>query len=421
MNRSQSPSFQIPEPVSYIQPEEIRLDNGISVFSFFSDKQDVVKLEWVFRHVDDKMHKLTALAVSGLLLDGTTGKTAGEVADLVDFHGAFLNAEYGFDATTLSLHCLGKHLTALLPLVREILEEAAFPDKEVLRYAKNSKQQLSVSLEKNRFRARRRFNKALFGSSAYGLVPEVEDYDSLTPDAIGDHYRHQFVPDNCTIFASGNVNPAVLKALDAHFGSWKAVGQPASRLLIQLSPQTGLLYEERKQSLQSAVRIGFQTPHQSHVDFPGLQILSTVLGGYFGSRLMKTIREEKGYTYGIGAAIGSMQQAAFFTIATDVGKEFTEATLVEINHQINLLREKTIPDEELILVRNYLKGSLLGSVENIFSHADAYKSLYINGAGTDYFQRYQEAIDQCSADELRNLATRYFDQQNFIEVVVGLK
>src|SRR6201999_3753609 len=153
--------------------------------------------------------------------------------------------------------------------------------------------------------------------------------------------------------------------------------------------------------------MGLPTINRTHPDFSAMQILNTVLGGYFGSRLMANIREDKGYTYGIGSGISSLKHGAALFIATEVGADVCKAAINEIEKEINLLKTELIPEEELSLVRNYMLGSLLGSLENVFSHADKFKNIYFAGLDYDYYDRYTNTVKTITAPELKKLAEKY--------------
>ena len=171
--------------------------------------------------------------------------------------------------------------------------------------------------------------------------------------------------------------------------------------------------------LFSLLFMGMPLINRTHPDFPSVQVLNTVLGGYFGSRLMANIREDKGYTYGIGSGMSSLKHAGTLFIATEVGAEVCKATLTEIEKEINILKTELIPEKELALVKNYLLGSLLGSLENVFSHADKFKTLYFAGLGYEYYDRYTEVIKTINAYELLKLANQYLDFDKFYKVIVG--
>src|SRR5690606_1700450 len=147
--------------------------------------------------------------------------------------------------------------------------------------------------------------------------------------------------------------------------------------------------------------------------------VNTLLGGYFGSRLMTNIREDKGYTYSIGSGRVSLKHAAFFTIASEVGTEVTVATLREIENEISRLRTENVGDDELQLVKNYMMGSMLGSLENVFSHADKFKNAYFSGLDLGYYAYYADVVRNIDAEEVGRLANKYLDYERLTKVVVG--
>ena len=136
---------------------------------------------------------------------------------------------------------------------------------------------------------------------------------------------------------------------------------------------------------------------------------------------MMNIREEKGYTYGIGSGIGVMEFASFYTIASEVGTDVCTATLTEIEKEIKLLNTELVGDEELTLVKNYILGSLMGSLENVFSHTDKYKQIYFSGLTLDYYLYYTEVVKNITAEDLKTLANRYLNYDKMTKVIVGKK
>jgi zinc protease len=203
----------------------------------------------------------------------------------------------------------------------------------------------------------------------------------------------------------------------------KERGAMLNHHLILLSPfwiaRQRSFYTDKPNALQSAIRIGTPFINRTHPDFPAMQVLNTVLGGYFGSRLMANIREDKGYTYGIGSGMSSFKQTGAFFIASEVGADVCKAAIAEIEKEVNRLKNEIVPDDELSLVRNYMLGSLLGSLENVFSHADKFKNLYFAGLDYDYYERYTQTVKSITSANLQQLANKYFDFENFYKVIVG--
>jgi predicted Zn-dependent peptidase len=181
------------------------------------------------------------------------------------------------------------------------------------------------------------------------------------------------------------------------------------------------VFLHKEGALQSAIRIGRRIITRSHPDYPGLSVLNTLLGGYFGSRLMSNIREDKGYTYGIGSAVVSLSAAGYFFISTEVGADVTSAALDEIYKEVELLRREAVDQEELAMVRNYMMGSFLKGIDGPFALIDRFKTIHLSGLDYDYFDRYLRTLESIGPEELKDLAVRYFDRNDLCELVVGIK
>lgn len=161
--------------------------------------------------------------------------------------------------------------------------------------------------------------------------------------------------------------------------------------------------------------------NKTHPDFQKLRILNTVLGGYFGSRLMTNIREDKGYTYGIGSAIVSLKHSGYFFIASEVGSSVTDEAIKEVYKEIEILQNDLVSTEELQLVKNYMAGSILRSLDGAFQLSENFKGLVEFGLDFNYINRYMETIKEVSAEELRDLAQQYFAKDSLFELAVGGK
>jgi zinc protease len=420
LNREIAPQFKQVDQIDFIKAKKTLLKNKIPVFSISGGEQNLVRIEFIFANVDWNEEKpLLASATNAMLNEGTHALTAAEIASKIDYYGSFFQTEFSSDRSSVTLYSLKKYLRNTLPIVKEILTDSVFPDKELKTYISNQKQKLKVSLEKNDFLARKQFNKLLFGQTLYGYSPDEKDYDLLKREDLQEYFAKAYHPKNCTIIVSGNVDEGIINELENLFGIWQSeVTFKVNQFKFE-APQATEHIIEKPQALQSAIRIGIPTINRVHPDFAAFQVLNTVLGGYFGSRLMANIREDKGYTYGIGSGNASFEQTGFFFIASEVGTDVCRNTLQEIEKEINLLKTELIPEEELKLVKNYLMGSLLGSLENAFSHADKFKNIHFFGLDYDYFEEYIQTIKNISAEELKDLANKYLNYESFVKVIVG--
>jgi zinc protease len=423
LNRTLVPDSMQVNDIKFIAPQQQQLDNGIKVYTINAGKQDLVRIEFIFDNVNfDPAKPLQAVAVNHLINNGTATLSAKDIADKVDYYGAFLQTEYGADQSSIKLYTLNKHLKAVLPILRSILNESVFPQQELDIFIQNQKQSLQVSLERNDFIARKNFAHTIFGNSSYGSNISFADYDALQQQDLLAYYHAAYKPENCTLFVAGKFEQPEFQLLNTIFGQeWNNKNFSAKNQFVFTASPKGEILIERPEAIQSAIRMGALSINRKHPDFAGFQVLNCLLGGYFGSRLMTNIREDKGYTYGIGSAVVSMKDAGYFFIATEVGAEVCGKALSEIEKEITILKTDLIPGHELDLVRNYMLGSMLGSLENAFSHADKFKNIFFSGLDYEYYEKYIETVKTIDADQLRILANQYLNTEDFTKVIVGRK
>jgi zinc protease len=421
LNRTLAPQSNQVDEISFIEPLKQTLDNGIPVFTINAGQQELVRIEFIFENVNwDPAKPLQAVAVNHLINNGTAQLTAMEIADKVDYYGAFLQTEYGADQSSVKLYTLNKHLASVLPILYAILNESIFPDQELGIFIQNQKQSLQVSLQKNDFLAKKQFANALFGETTYGSNIGADDYDALDRADLTHYFRSAYKPGNCTIIVAGKFEDTEFRTLNQIMGRVWDNSDVSEINKFTFNKVAGRdIFIEKPDAIQSAIRMGALAITRSHTDFPGLQVLNCLLGGYFGSRLMANIREDKGYTYGIGSAVSSLKDAGYFFLATEVGTEVCQSALTEIEKEITLLKTELVKEEELDLVRNYMLGSMLGSLENAFSHADKFKNVYFSGLDYSYYDNYINTVRNISDEQLKELANRYLNTSDFTKVVVG--
>lgn len=422
LNRSFAPSINGIGDITLEKPEEIIFSNGLKVFVFHAPDQELVKAEFVFNNLFEGFENpVRNTALSSMLKEGTTTYTSAQIAEKIDFFGAYLVPEFSFDHNALTLYALNKHIDAVLPIVNDILNHSIIPEQELETYIRNNSQSLQISLEKTDFIARRKFYDSLFGSTRYGQSVTDELLKGLERDDLLRLYRQQIQPKNATLFLSGNISKEVLFSFRNYFEEqWKGEVAIQSVPYIQkLNLNTDLVKIDKAGALQSSIRLGKVGIKRSHADYPALQFVNTLFGGFFGSRLMSNIREDKGYTYSIGSLVANLNHAGFISVVTDVGSEYTEDTLKQIELESRRLQEEKVSEEELELVKNYMLGSMLGSLESIFSHVDKFKSVYYSGLDLDYYTYYSNVVRQINPDQVQDIAQKYLGVEDMVKVVVG--
>ncbi len=422
INRALAPDLQDIDEITLQHPEQQTFANGLKVFIFPAEEQELIKAEFVFRNVfEGSENPVANVALGNLLKEGTSKHSSAKIAEEIDYYGAYLVPEYSFDHNALTLYTLGKHLPSVLPMMHEVLTDAIFPERELNTYVRNNKQSLQISMEKSDFLARRKFYHELFPETRYGISLTQQSLDSLDRDRVMALYQKQIQPSNAYLFLSGKVTGADLALFRQYFEMQWLNQTPIDGASFPTLPsfEPGLSLIDKTEALQSAIRIGKRSIQRAHPDYPALQFVNTILGGYFGSRLMSNIREEKGYTYSIGSAIANLNHAGFFTIATEVGVEYTENTLTEIKKEMDTLQQELVSEQELELVRNYMLGSMLGSLESVFSHVDKFKSVYFSGLTLDYYAYYTDVIKTIDAEQVRNIAQQYLGYEEMAKIIVG--
>lgn len=421
LNRTITPEFRQVNDINFLEPKKQQLDNGIPVFTINAGKQKLIRIEFIFENVNwDPKKPLQAIAVNQLINNGTSSLSAKEIAEKVDYYGAFLQTEYGADQSSVKVYTLNKHLAAVLPILKSIITESIFPAQELAIFVQNQKQSLMVNLQKNDYLARKHFANEIFGDTTYGSSIEPEDYDGIVQADLLAYFQAAYKPENCTIFAAGKFEDNEFNTLNQIFGNQWGIEQPSTINKFTFENKINKsIFIERADAVQSAIRMGRLAINRSHADFPGFQVLNTLLGGYFGSRLMANIREDKGYTYGIGSAVVSLRDAGYFFIATEVGAEVCMDAVKEIEFEIELLKSELVNEAELDLVRNYMLGSMLGSLENAFSHADKFKNLYFSKMDYSYYDNYIKTVKSISPEEINTLANTYLNLENFTRIIVG--
>jgi len=425
IDRKKSPAFNTVEKIEIIKASEQRLRNNIPVYSINAGTQELIKIEFLFSAgMYQQEIPLQAATVNTMLEEGTSKLNAAQIADRVDYYGAFLETGVSQDSASVVLYTLNKHLKSTLPVVEQIIKDSVFPQHELDTHIRNKKQTFLVNNQKVANVARKRFTELLFGEKhPYGINVKETDFDIINGSHLNDFYSRCYRSNNCKIIMAGKVDDDVLSLLDNHFGGndWNSISDLATKSLpiITTADREQLILKE--DAMQSAIRIGKVLFNKRHPDFQSLQILNTLFGGYFGSRLMSNIREDKGYTYGIGSGIASLQNSGYFFISTEVGVDVCKDAIKEIYFEMNRLREELVPEDELELVKNYLSGMFLRSVDGPFAMAERFKGIMEYDLGYDYFDKYIATIKTISASQLRDLANTYFDKNSMIELVVGKK
>jgi len=398
------------------------LDNAVPVYAVDAGAEEVLMLEFVFyagNWQEDK--NIVAATTNFMLKNGTKNKTAFAINDHFEFYGAYLTRSCYNETATLTLHTLAKHLPVLLPVIAEILTESVFPENELAIYKQNQKQKLEVNLKKCDFVANRLIDEYIFGFyHPYGKYTSVTDYDLLQKEELDQFYNTYYRHGKCILFVAGKLPADIQEQLNRFFGALPFNASSISEKNYALNPATEKKYTilNDEKGVQGAIRLARPFPNRHHPDFAKVQVLNNIFGGFFGSRLMSNIREDKGYTYGIHSYIQNHIHETAWMVSTEAGRDVCAATIAETYKEMDNLRTGIIEEDELHLVRNYMIGSLLGDLDGPFQIIARWKSYILNGLSEDYFYKSIQTFKTVSAEELQELAKKYLNPEEFYELLV---
>lgn len=425
MNRKIQPDIQELKNFSMTPPVRSKLPNGVPLTVIEAGAQEVVRIDLIFS--GGRWHQtqpLQALFANRMLREGSQRFTAHQIAEKLDYYGAWLELSSSSECGYITLYSLNKYVAETLEVVESMIKEPTYPAKELQTVIDANIQQHLVNLTKVDYLAQRQLLCSLYGEvHPCGRLATEADYRAITPEVIRAFYEQYYHSDNCAIFLSGHVTADVISRVTGAFGT--PFGRPLAKALLpefsfQSIPQKRISIE-REDALQSSVKLGCTTITRQHPDYLKTRVLMTLFGGYFGSRLMSNIREDKGYTYGISAGIGFYPDSGMMVISTEADNEYVEPLIHEIYHEIDRLHQDLVPVEELTMVRNYMLGEMCRSYESPFSLADAWTFIYVSGLDDAYFNRSLEALNEVTSSEIRELARRYLCKETLKEVIAGKK
>jgi predicted Zn-dependent peptidase len=300
-----------------------------------------------------------------------------------------------------------------------VLTESVFPEAEIDIYRQNMKQRLNVNLKKCDFVAGRLIDAYLYGEKhPYGRFSSFEDFDAVNREALVSYYDQFYRNGKWLIFVAGKLPKGIFSMLDEQLGDLPFHKSKIEDQPVHPAGEKKFRVLNDPSGVQGAVRMGRPFPNRHHPDFMPVQVLNNLFGGFFGSRLMSNIREEKGYTYGIYSYIQNHIHETAWMISTEAGRDVCEPTITEVYREMEILRNEPVDDEELLLVKNYMMGSILGDLDGPFQIINRWKNIILNGLDESYFYRQIETIRKCTPQQLQELANKYLVKDDFYELVV---
>lgn len=418
VNRSIQPNVKNTEKIAFVQPKKVHLDGGVDLFFLNKVPDETVRMELHFQAGQIEGNINVANFVNALLLAGTNNKTSEQIHEELDYLGAYIDHEISMEAAFVNLYCLRSNFEKALAILMDAIKNAHFPSEEIDDMLKEKKQRFLVSLEKVNYLARKAFQKHFFCSNQhYGRDLHASDFDNAERDELRAFHERCYLNGLKKVVLVGDLNENQVQTLKKEVQSFGQHVNTVCEKAFQNDQKH--IHLEKKDALQTAIRLGWPMFNKKNKDYFAFQVLQTILGDYFGSRLMSNIREDKGYTYGIGCALVELKETGYFIIATEVGKEVAEATIKEIRYEVERLQNELIPQEELDLVKNYMLGQLLKSADGPNATMDLFLGVEQHQLELDFYNDFIQKILTVQAEELRELAKMYLNWDKITLITAG--
>lgn len=424
-DRSQPPVIGPPPMLHLGAIQHLKLANGIPVVLYEKHDVPLAEVSVIVRTgaINDPEGKAgLASMVASMMTEGAGRRTALEVADAVDYLGAQLNAEAGNHTFGVSVNTPVATLDSALVLMADVLLRPAFPAAELERQRADRLTTLLQWRDDPNVLASILCNRALFGNHPYGIpsIGTVQSIRSFTTEDLRSFHAAHFGANLATIAVVGDVTPkALMQKLNAAFGAWKPVkASPYPVLTVPQVQGRRILLVDKPDAPQTAIRIGRIGAARLTEDFFAINVMNTILGGSFTSRLNHTLREVHGYTYGAHSMFDFRPLPGPFVAAASVQTQVTDSSLVEFMKELRGIGEP-VPPADLERGKNYIALSYPTNFQTVSEIVGQLEDLVIYDLPDSYFNDYIGSILAITQGQVQAAARKYVDTDNMIIVLVG--
>jgi len=420
-NRLKAPETKQIQALDFVKPEELMLKNGVKLYSFKSDSLPVIKLDIIFKAgIEYETKKLQAVFSNSLVKEAPAGMSSDETAEFFDYYGCYIESFTSNNTAGYRLYVPKKFFNDVFPLFAKLLTNSLLPEKEFEILKSKYRETLKINLTKTKYVAMKGLNTELFGQQhPRGYQIDLVDVENISLEDIKNFVTNNYIIADSIIMISGMVDKEIILLIDEYFGDKKLQKSHKKQILPALESKNEFKLYEMKESVQSSIYIGKNLGLLTDNELIDIDILNTVLGGYFGSRLMRNIREDKGYTYGIGSFIAEYNDCAVLKITSDVGVDVTQKAIDEIFKEIRLLTEKRIRPKELDIVRNFMLGEMMSSLDGVFQMSSVWEKMITTHKSPEFIDKQVRRLKSIKPADIYTIANQYLSLCDFHTVVAG--
>ncbi|MFO7789281.1 MAG: pitrilysin family protein [Bacteroidales bacterium] len=406
--------------LKHLPVHQFLLDNKLQVYGFFNNDIKALKIDFLFEAGKAHQNKaFLAAFCNALIREGKSGQQSNDLEKQLDYYGIFLQQKLEKHWSVFSFYVPVMYLEKFLPLAADMLFNADFNDESLHFIREKTRQNLRKNIRRTDYVAGASLNNLIWGNDhALGFYPTEQKLDNINLDDIKAFYKNRY-KNNCRLIISGFFPKNIQQILNQHFGMIIPDYEQKDIHAFKSAAKKQHLQIPMENKSQVSIRWGQMCISPHHPDYFKFKILNTIFGGYFGSRLMQNIREDKAYTYGISSSIQPSSYGSEFRISTDVGREYLNDTLKQIEKEADTLRTEKIPETEIKLIKNYMAGELLSAFDGPFKHASLYQYLIEMNLDFDYYSRFLENIKNTTPEDMLVTAQHYLNLKDLHKVTVG--
>jgi len=399
------------------------LDNGLEVVVIEQPNMPIISLDVYFAGggtaAPQDLPGLAGIA-GDLITRGTTARSAQDIAGAIEQVGGAVGSGGGGDSLQLGVFALIEDVDLAFELLADMTLNANFPENEVERERAERISALEANLAQPSFVAGRTFGRLLYEGHPYGNATTFESLEAITRDDIVAFYESRRHPDNAVLIIAGAITTEEgLEYATQHFADWEGSAEAVSYPALPEHSGRQILLVDRPGSTQATFRIGNIGIQGASLDYFPARVMNHVLGGTFSSRLVQNIREEKGYTYGIGSGFSYPADIGYFRVSADVRNDVIAPALEEVFMEIERIQTEPLTDEEINDARDGIVGEFVFGLETYQDFVESVASYKIRGVELDRLNKWLGYIKDVSKDDVLDIANSYIHPEDFIIVVVG--
>ncbi|MDA3868170.1 MAG: pitrilysin family protein [Salinivirgaceae bacterium] len=420
IDRSVIPSVQNRFSITPFEPDEIKLDNGASCFFIDGPKEQVLKINIIFYAGGKYAMPHIAKLANVLPAEGSVALPGSLLANELDKYGAYFFQSVNNDFASMTIICQKQYLENVLPL---FFDAVMSPEMNPSVFQTKCKRSYNRSVEaymQNGTLSDERLLPLVFGSEhPYSRVIKPEHYQNVPLDDVKQFHQQYYSLSNAFLMVVGHIDDEVKSTVSTIANKYSKSGTVQKQAPFTKNPMPGSTVKlSNPYSQQANVSMGQATITKGNEDYIPLKITTTLLGGFFGSRLMQNVREKSGYTYGIYATLMAYENIGMLKISSDVKGDKANEVDKQIKENIEDLQRNKVGTEELQRLKNYLNGELLSSFDGLFARDSSFIATHFYGLKLDYFIRFLDTVNAITPEKINEMANRYFALDDWSTVIV---